>query len=168
MLTKFAMNLVILTFVRTSEARFARWLEFEELDGRAPLWRIPAARMKMRRDHLVPLAPQAVTLLKALKRITGKGELLFPANTTSGVISENTLIYAIYRMGYHNRATAHGFRSTASTVLNEAEFNKDWIELQLAHVDGSVRGIYNAAQWLAGRRKMMCWWANFIERKRRS
>jgi len=164
-LTKTAMKLVILTFVRTSEVRHARWSEFEELDGRAPLWRIPAERMKMRRDHLVPLAPQVVKLLKALYRATGKGPLLFPANTISGVISENTLIYAIYRMGYHSRATAHGFRSTASTVLNEAQFNRDWIEVQLAHSDGSIRGIYNAAQWLAGRRKMMCWWANFVERR---
>jgi len=131
-LTKTAMKLVILTFVRTSEVRLARWSEFEDLDGRAPLWRIPAERMKMRRDHLVPLAPQVVKLLKALYRATGKGPLLFPANTISGVISENTLIYAIYRMGYHSRATAHGFRSTASTVLNEAQFNRDWIEVQLA------------------------------------
>ena len=166
-LTKIAMQLVILTFVRTLEMRFARWSEFESLDGKEPLWRIPAERMKMRRPHLVPLAPQAVKLLKTLHRITGKGPFLFPANTVSGVISENTLLYAIYRMGYHNRATAHGFRSTASTVLNEAEFSSDWIELQLAHADGSVRGIYNSAQWLSGRRKMMCWWANFIDRKQR-
>ena len=114
---------------------------------------------------MVPLAPQGVALLRLLNRLTGKGALLFPANTVSGVISENTLIYAIYRMGYHSRATAHGFRSTASTVLNEAQFNKDWIELQLAHSDGSVRGVYNSAEWLIGRRKMMYWWADFIEGK---
>jgi integrase len=79
------------------------------------------------------------------------------------VISENTLLFALYRMGYHSRATVHGFRSTASTVLNEHGFNRDWIEMQLAHFDGSVRGAYNAAEWLPGRRKMMCWWANFLE-----
>ncbi len=162
-LTKLAMKFLILTFVRTSEVRFARWSEFEDLTGKEPLWRIPPERMKMRRPHLVPLAPQCVTLLKSLNRLTGKGALLFPANTVTGVISENTLIYAIYRMGYHSRATAHGFRSTASTVLNEAQFNRDWIELQLAHSDGSVRGVYNSAEWLVGRRKMMYWWADFIE-----
>jgi integrase len=123
--------------------------------------------MKMRRQHLVPLAPQAVKLLKFLQKITGKGQFLFPANTVSGVMSENTILFAIYRMGYHSRATAHGFRSTASTILNEAQFNRDWIETQLAHTDRSVRGVYNSAQWLTGRRKMMCWWADFIDRKQR-
>lgn len=164
-LTKLALKLAIFTFVRTSEIRFARWAEFEDIAGKQPLWRIPAARMKMRRPHLVPLAPQVITILRSLHRITGKSPLLFPADTVSGVISENTMIYAIYRLGYHNRATVHGFRSTASTILNEAQFNRDWIELQLAHCDGSVRGVYNAAEWLAGRRKMICWWANYIERK---
>jgi integrase len=150
-----------------SELRFARWVEFEDLDGKQPLWRIPAERMKMRRPHLVPLAPQVVQLIRSLHRITGKSPLLFPANTVTGVICENTIIFAIYRMGYHSKATAHGFRSTASTILNEAEFNRDWIEAQLAHADRSVRGVYNSAQWLTGRRKMMCWWASFVERKQR-
>ncbi len=77
-------------------------------------------------------------------------------------MSVNTLIFALYRMGYHSRATVHGFRSTASTVLNEKQFNRDWIEMQLAHFDGSVRGIYNAAEWLIGRREMMCWWADYL------
>lgn len=166
-ITKLALKLAIFTFVRTSEIRFARWAEFENIDGKQPLWRIPAARMKMRRPHLVPLAPQVIALLRALHRISGKTPLLFPANTVPAVISENTMIYAIYRLGYHNRATVHGFRSTASTILNEAQFNRDWIELQLAHSDGSVRGVYNSAEWLAGRRKMMCWWANYIERESR-
>jgi hypothetical protein len=87
-------------------------------------------------------------------------EYLFPANTKTGVISENTLIFALYRMGYHGRATVHGFRATASTVLNEAQHNRDYIEMQLAHFEGGVRGVYNAAEWLPGRREMMCWWAN--------
>jgi integrase len=160
--TKFGMKLLVHTFVRTSELRFARWAEFEGLDGKEPIWRIPASRMKMRRDHLVPLAPQAVTTLAQLKTRTGCSEYLFPAATKLGVISENTLLFALYRMGYHSRATVHGFRSTASTVLNEAQFNRDWIEMQLAHFDGSVRGVYNAAEWLPGRRQMLNWWAKYL------
>jgi integrase len=159
------MKLVVQTFVRTAELRFARWCEFENLEGRAPLWRIQAERMKMRRAHLVPLAPQAVAVLRALRKLTGKSAYLFPAPTKAEVISENTLIFALYRMGYHSRATIHGFRSTASTVLNENHFNRDWIEMQLAHFDGSVRGIYNAAEWLQDRRDMMKWWANYLDRK---
>ena len=144
--TKLGLKLIVLTFVRTAEMRFAPWTEFEDLDGKEPLWRIPAERMKMRRAHLVPLAPQAVEVLRKLRRITGKSDKLFPGNTRTGVMSENTLIFAIYRMGYHSRATVHGFRATASTMLNEAQFNRDWIEIQLAHFDGSVRGVYNAAE----------------------
>jgi integrase len=161
--TKLAMKLLLLTFVRTSEIRFARWSEFEGLNSREPLWRIPAERMKMRRDHLVPLAPQAVAVLEALRKRTGNSEYLFPALTKHEVISENTLLFALYRMGYHSRATVHGFRSTASTVLNENQFNRDWIEMQLAHFDGSVRGVYNAAEWLPQRRKMMGWWADYLD-----
>ncbi len=73
------------------------------------------------------------------------------------------MLYAIYRMGYHSRATVQGFRTTASTALNEHQFNRDWIEMQLAHFDGSVRGIYNTAEWLPGRRDMMRWWGNFVD-----
>jgi integrase len=166
--TRLALKLVLLTFVRSSELRFARWTEFEELDGAKSLWRIPADRMKMRRPHLVPLAPQAVTIVKELAKLTGDSAYLLPASTGSGVMSENTLLFALYRLGYHSRATVHGFRSTASTILNEVEFNSDWIEMQLAHADASVRGIYNAAEWLAGRRKMLCWWADYLGRAERA
>jgi integrase len=162
--TKLALKLLILTFVRTGELRFAKWSEFENLDGKEPLWRIPAERMKLRRPHLVPLAPQAVLLLTTLRKLTGKGSYLLPAPTKLGVISENTLLFALYRMGYHTRATVHGFRATASTVLNEAQFNRDWIELQLAHSDSSIRGVYNFAEWLPGRRKMLVWWANYLDK----
>jgi integrase len=166
LVTKLAMKLLLLTFVRTSEIRFARWSEFEGLNSNESLWRIPAGRMKMRRDHLVPLAPQAVAVLDLLRRRTGNSEYLFPAPTKREVISENTLLFALYRLGYHSRATVHGFRSTASTILNEAQFNRDWIEMQLAHFDGSVRGVYNAAEWLPSRRKMMCWWADHLDGRR--
>lgn len=163
--TKLGLKILILTYVRTGELRFAKWSEFENLDGSDPLWRIPAERMKLRRPHLVPLSSQAVSALEALRKLTGKKPVLFPAPTKSGVISENTLLFALYRMGYHNRATVHGFRATASTVLNEAQFNRDWIEIQLAHCDGSIRGAYNFAEWLPGRREMMSWWADYLDGK---
>jgi integrase len=162
--TKLALRLTLLTFVRTSEVRFAKWSEFEDLDGPAPLWRIPAERMKMRRPHLVPLAPQAVEILREAWGWAGRSAWVFPSATRTGVISENTLIYSLYRLGYHGRATVHGFRSTASTILNEHQFNRDWIELQLAHIEGGVRAIYNAAEWLPGRREMMTWWADYLDR----
>ncbi|TAJ71014.1 MAG: DUF4102 domain-containing protein [Phenylobacterium sp.] len=162
--TTLALQLVIHTFVRTSEVRFAVWSEFEDLDGDRPLWRIPAERMKMRRDHLVPLSPQVVRILRDIKETSGRSAFLFPAPTRSKVLSENTMIYALYRMGYHGRATVHGFRSTASTLLNEREFNRDWIEMQLAHCEGDVRSIYNAAEWLSGRREMMNWWSAHLEK----
>lgn len=162
-ITKLALKLVIYTPVRTAEIRFGQWKEFDNLEGQEPLWRIPKERMKMRRDHIVPLSPQAVEILLELRKLTGNGQYMVSAPTNTGVISENTMLYAIYRMGYHSRATAHGFRTTASTVLNEQQFNRDWIEMQLAHFDGSVRGIYNAAEWLPGRRDMMRWWGNFVD-----
>ena len=161
--TKLALRLLIHTFVRTGELRFAKWNEFEDLDGPEPLWRIPAERMKLRRPHLVPLSPQAVASLESLHSLTGRKAHLFPAPSKTGVMSENTLLFAIYRMGYHNRATVHGFRATASTILNEAQFNRDWIEMQLAHCDSSIRGVYNFAEWMPGRRKMMNWWADYLE-----
>ena len=164
--TRAALDLVLLTFVRTAEVRFALWDEFEDLDGEAPLWRIPPTRMKMRRTHLVPLSDQATKALKQLKDQAGNASHLFPAATRTGVISENTMLFALYRMGWHGRATVHGFRSTASTILNENQFNKDWIELQLAHVDGGVRGVYNAAEWLPQRRVMLQWWADFLDLER--
>jgi integrase len=162
--TKAALKFILLTFVRTNELRMARWVEFEDVLGPAPLWRIPADRMKMRQPHLVPLAPQAIEALQEMRRYSGRSPFVLPAPTREGVISANTMICAIYRLGYHSRATVHGFRSTASTVLNEAQFNRDWIEMQLAHSENTVRSIYNAAEWLPGRRQMMLWWADFVDR----
>ena len=161
-MTQLALKLVLHTFVRTSELRFAEWREIEDLGGAEPLWRIPAERMKMRRTHLVPLTNEVVSLLRELRGTTGNSRWLFPAETRSKVISENTMIYALYRMGYHGRATVHGFRSTASTILNENHFNRDWIEAQLVHAEGTVRSIYNAAEWLSGRREMMAWWSDYL------
>lgn len=161
--TMLAIRFVIHTMVRTSEARLAVWDEFD-LDSKSPLWRIPAERMKMRNEHIVPLTPQVVTMLEKLKRFSGKSPYVLPASTKEGVISQNTLIYALYRMGYHSRATVHGFRGTASTILNEHGFNRDWIERQLAHTErNEVRSAYNAAEWLSDRRRMLEWWSDYLD-----
>ena len=120
-LTYLGMRFVIYTFVRTSELRLAEWKEFE-LKSSNPVWTIPAERMKMRREHLVPLSKQAVQILQQVAEISGGESLVFPSqNNPNKPMSENTLLFAIYRMGYHSRATTHGFRSVASTILNESE-----------------------------------------------
>src|SRR5207248_1278022 len=131
-----------------------------------PIWRIPGERMKMRRAHLVPLPKQAMAVLGEIRGLALGSAYLFPANTKLGVISENTLLFALYRMGYRRHETVHGFRSLASTVLTEAQFNRDWIETQLAHADNTVRGSYNAAEWLSGRRAMLQWWAAYLDARR--
>lgn len=157
--THHAILFTIQTMVRTNETRFAKWSEFEDLESDKPIWRIPANRMKMKREHIVPLAAQTVTLVRDLHRYSGTYIHVFPAPSKKGVMSENTMLYALYRMGFHSRATIHGFRTTASTMLNERGWNKDWVEKQLAHdAEDKVRAAYNAAEYLTGRREMMQWW----------
>jgi integrase len=160
--TKLAIRLLALTFVRTGELRGAQWAEFN-LD--AAEWRIPAERMKMRQEHVVPLSRQAVEVLSELQGLTGSGALLFPSRwKATRPISENTILYALYRMGYHSRATGHGFRSTASTILNELGFPGDVIERQLAHSSkNKVRAAYNKAQYLPERARMMQQWADLLD-----
>lgn len=161
-----AILLVLLTAGRTEEVRFSHASEFEGLDTDNPIWRISAARMKMQREHLVPLSRQAVDVVK--RRIAiNPGGLLFARKTKSGSFSENTMLYALYRLGYHSRATIHGLRSTFSTIAHEREWNTDWIELCLAHVDGNgVRATYNSAKYLRQRRDLLQWWADFIDAQR--
>jgi integrase len=164
--TRLALRLIVLTFVRTTELRAARWSEFEKLDENEPLWRIPANRMKMKREHIVPLSPQAVTVLRLLRELPGSGAspFLFPSPSREGCMSNNTMLYALYRMGYHSRATVHGFRAMASTALNELGFRADVIERQLAHQEQSaVRAAYNRAEYLSERRKMMDRWAAYLD-----
>lgn len=166
--TRLAILFTLHTFVRTREIRLARWAEFEGLDGKAPVWRIPAERMKMGREHLVPLTRQALAILRELRAIAGQSPYLLPSDTKEGVISQNTMIFGLYRLGYHSRLTIHGFRGTASTILNEHGFSPDWIERQLAHVEeNKIRGAYNSAEWLPGRREMMAWWSNFLDQQAR-
>ncbi len=164
-LTKHALQLVVLTFVRTNELIGARW---EEIDWNAKQWRIPASRMKMREEHIVPLSNQVLEILQQLRLRTGNNVLLFPSRTKPmGTISNNTMLYALYRMGYKGRTTVHGFRALASTILNENGFRSDVIERQLAHGErNNVRAAYNHAQYLSERVKMMQWWADYIDNKR--
>ena len=164
-LTYLAMRFILYTFVRTKELRAAEWIEFDlkEMD---PTWKIPSERMKMRREHLVPLSSQAVEVLNKVSEISGSEKLVFPGQQNlTKPMSENTLLYAIYRMGYHSRATTHGFRSVASTILNESGlWHPDSIERQLAHVEtNKVRSAYDRSEHLSERRKMMQWWADHLD-----
>ena len=157
---------MVFTFARTSELRGAQWSEFENLEGNEPLWRIPAERMKMKREHIVPLARQAVAMLRELRALPGSqaSSFLFASPSREGYMSNNTMLYAMYRMGFHGRATVHGFRAMASTALNEMGFPPDVIERQLAHQEqNAVRAAYNRAQYLAERRRMMQHWADCLD-----
>lgn len=164
--TRIALRLMVLTFARTTELRAARWSEFEKLDGTEPIWRIPAERTKMKREHIVPLVPQAVTLLRELEALPSSqaSAFVFPSPAREGYMSNNTMLYALYRMGYHGRATVHGFRTMASTALNEMGFRSDVIERQLAHQErNAVRAAYNRAEYLTERRAMMLRWADHLD-----
>jgi integrase len=160
--TKLALRLLLLTFVRTTELRAAEWTE---IDWDKAEWRIPAERMKMRELHIVPLSKQAIATLRQLQKHSGNLQYLFPnQHKPATFMSENTMLFALYRMGYHSRTTGHGFRSTASTILNEHGFRADVIERQLAHTErNTVRAAYNHAQYLPERRKMMQWWADYLD-----
>ena len=160
--TKLAIKLLLLTFVRTIELRGAKWVE---IDFEKNLWRIPAERMKMRDPHIVPLSEPAIAILRQLREINGHREHVLPnRNQPLTFISENTMLYALYRLGYHSRVTIHGLRGTASTILNEHGFRSDVIERQLAHTErNNVRASYNHAQYLPERVTMMKWWGEFLE-----
>jgi integrase len=142
--------------------RAAQWTE---IDWKKAEWRIPAERMKMKELHIVPLSKQTIAVLRELEKNSGNRQYVFPnEHTPSTFMSENTMLFALYRMGYHSRATGHGFRSTASTILNEHGFRADVIERQLAHTErNNVRAAYNHAQYLPERRQMMQWWADYLD-----
>ena len=161
--TRAALLFTLLTWARTNETRLARWDEFEGLDGPEPLWRVPASRMKMEREHIVPLAPAVVALLAKL-RAQSSDTYVFAGDKLGQPISQNTMIYGCYRMGYRGRQTVHGFRGIASTWANEAEcFRPDWIEMALAHAEqDEVRGAYNSALYLTPRRRMLEAWAAVV------
>ncbi|MDK4807309.1 MAG: integrase arm-type DNA-binding domain-containing protein [Novosphingobium aromaticivorans] len=183
--TKLALRLLALTAVRPNEIHGARWDEFEDLDGEEPLWRIPAHRMKgdvdrkaeEDGDHLVPLAPQAVAVLKAMMPLTGDLELIFPSDRhVHRPMSENTLRALLIRAGYYQRHVPHGFRSAFSTIMNErverawreaghatASPDRAIIDLMLAHVPANrVEGAYNRAAYMPRRRELAQEWADIL------
>ncbi len=161
LVTRIALLFSAYTFARPGEIRHAEWSEF---DG--DIWRVPAEKMKMRRDHIVPLSTQVLQLLEEIKPITGKSNYVFPSERSlKRPMSENTVNGAIRRLGYSKEEmTAHGFRGMASTLLNELGYNRDWIERQLAHVEGNeIRASYNHAEHLPERKKMMQEWADYLD-----
>ncbi|ARR53419.1 integrase [Rhizorhabdus wittichii DC-6] len=177
-ITRLGLRMLALTAVRPSELRGAEWAEFEDLDGKLPLWRIPSARMKgdldrkeeMNGDHLVPLAPEAVAVLKAIWPLTGGGPLVFPSNRHAHrPMSENAIGYLLNRAGYHGHHVPHGFRAAFSTIMNEwAERHGDphdrrVIDLMLAHVPkDKVEGAYNRAAYMPRRRELAVIWAKML------
>lgn len=166
MLTHLALKFSALTFARPGEVRHAEWCE---IDWQNELWRIPAEKMKMRQPHFVPLATQTLEVLEQLEQLSGGGKYLFPSvRDASRPMSEATITAALRRMGYgKDEMCAHGFRGMASTLLNEKGQNRDWIERQLAHsASDAVRAAYNHADFLDGRRKMMQFWANYLDKLR--
>ncbi|GJL73975.1 integrase arm-type DNA-binding domain-containing protein [Nitrosomonas sp.] len=161
-LTRLALQLMVLTFVRTSELIGARW---EEIDKDKRQWRIPAERMKMKAPHIVPLSNQAIVVLEQIQKLSGDNPLLFPSERRNGkTMSNNTILYALYRLGYHSRMTGHGFRGVASTILHERGYNHDHIELQLAHAKrNAVSAAYDHAKYLEPRKQMMQDWGDYLD-----
>lgn len=162
--TQLGLRLMALTFVRTNELRSATWAEID-LDKAE--WTIPAERMKTKAPHHVPLSRQAVEILKRLREMSGHWPWVFPGRAPTKPMSKNTMLFALYRMGYHSRMTGHGFRAMASTALNEMGYRADVIERQLAHTEkNAVRAAYHRSQYLEERKTMMQAWADFLESQR--
>lgn len=157
-----ALRLLMLTGLRPGELRQGEW---REVDFDNALWEIPAERMKARRPHVIPLSKQAIDLLRSVYAISGSYGLMFPGrNDVARPMSDMAINQLIKRCGYGEKLTGHGFRHMMSTILHEKGFNSAWIELQLAHVDrNTIRGTYNRAQYLEGRREMMQWYADYID-----
>ena len=164
-ITKIAIQLLSLTFVRTKELIQATW---DEIDFIGKVWRIAPERMKMGTAHIVPLSAQTLDLLGELKKITGGSKHLFPSVKGDGkTMSNNTILFALYRMGYKDRMTGHGFRGVASTALREQGFSRDVVELQLSHLVGNeVERAYNTMELLAERTAMMQVWADYLDAQR--
>lgn len=161
--TKLAIQLLMLTIVRPNELCGARWAE---IDFDRKEWRIPAERMKMRTPHIVPLSKQALEKLTVMKKLNGHREHVFPSKMSPRKhITSNSMLYVLYEIGYKGKVVSHGFRGTASTILNESGiFDHDVIERQLAHMERNrVRASYNHADYLPKRKEMMQWYANHLD-----
>lgn len=164
-INKLAIKILLLVFLRQGELRKSKW---EHIDFEAKEWRVPAEIMKMKDEHIIPLSHQTITLLKELHQFTGHSEYLFPSQhkQKNPYMSENTIGKVIkHHMGYDGKMVGHGVRALASTALNEHGFRTDVIERQLAHAErNKVRAAYNRAEYLDERRKMMQWWADYLDR----
>ena len=169
--TRFGLRLLILTLARTSEVREAKWSEFDHEGG---VWIVPAQRMKSRREHRVPLSQQALATLEELHKVTGHSQWLMPGRLDNKPASQNTMIFAVYRMGFHKRTTVHGFRALASTILNEAiievggnkhrMWSVDAVERALAHTEqNKVKGAYDRGDRFEERTRLMQWWADHLD-----
>ncbi|MBC8394913.1 MAG: site-specific integrase [Deltaproteobacteria bacterium] len=161
--TRCALQLAPLTFVRPGELRQAEW---DEINFETAEWRIPAEKMKAGTLHIVPLSQQALAILQEIEPLTGDGKYVFPSpRTNSRPMSDNAVLSALRRMGYaKEEMSGHGFRSMASTLLNEQGWNRDAIERQLAHADrNSIRAAYNYAEFMPERKKMMQGWADYLD-----
>ncbi len=163
-LTTLSVKLLLLTLQRPGEVRNAKR---SEIDFDKKIWHIPQERMKMKRDHLVPLPRQAVEILRVIQKISGNYEFLFPSKiSTKKPMSDVSMIKMMKKFS-DGGMTPHGVRHLGSTILNENGFNSDWVERQLSHVEGNkVRGVYNKAEYLEGRIEMMQWWADYLDGRR--
>ncbi|MCA8344191.1 integrase arm-type DNA-binding domain-containing protein [Burkholderia cepacia] len=162
LVTRLALRLMALTFVRTTEMIRAEWSEFDET---AAEWRIPPERMKMRDPHIVPLSRQALDVLAQLRALNGQHRFVFYSVQGRSHISNNTMLYALYRMGYKSRMTGHGFRGLAATALRELGFGRDVVERQMAHAErNQVTAAYVHAEYLPERRRMMQVWGDHLDR----
>jgi integrase len=162
--TKVAFRLLALSACRPSEVAGAEWRELEDLKGVAPVWRIPPNRMKKRREHVVPLPPQAVAVIEALRPFTGHLKLLFPSmRSADQPMSRNTFLDVLYRCGFKGRHSAHGFRSSFNSIMSPRHPNDlEAIEAALAHVVGGTRGAYMRDDFLERRRELMAEWADLL------
>lgn len=159
--TKLALQFLILTAARSGEVRGALW---SEINLPEKIWKIPAERMKMSTPHSVPLSMQAIAIVERMGRMYGQEGLVFPGlRERTKPLSENTMLYALYRLGFHSRATVHGFRASFSTIANEKGFDGDVIEKALAHEErNKVRAAYHRSEYLDERRKLMQWWGDLV------
>ncbi|AJW99183.1 tyrosine-type recombinase/integrase [Burkholderia gladioli] len=162
LVTRLALQLMALTFVRTTEMIRAEWAEFNEA---AAEWRVPPERMKMRDPHIVPLSRQALDVLAQLRAMNGNHRFVFYSVQGRSHISNNTMLYALYRMGYKSRMTGHGFRGLAATALRELGFGRDVVERQMAHAErNQVTAAYVHAEYLPERRRMMQAWGDHLDK----
>jgi len=160
--TKLAIQFTMLTAARSGEVRGATW---KEIDLEKKLWIVPEERMKMRSPHVVPLSNHTLAILNRLSILQGDRGLVFPGiHHPEKPLSENTMLFALYRVGYHSKMTMHGFRALFSTICNEAGFMPDAIERQLAHKEkNAIRAAYHRSEYMPERIKMMQWWADYLQ-----